>query len=133
MARLSTEQIKQINNRCSNNWRLDLEYFINHKEKAFIKRIEIDKTSYLQFILNYNYDRQIVLRISKFQSKQGQDIAISEGLGKRKVLNETRLKRKDLNKLIEFTEILTDEELMKINKNTEVINDNFLFVKSDEF
>ena len=132
MGKITQEQIKNINNKCMNDWRLDVEYYIFHNEKTLIKNIQLDNEHYLEFKLSYNFKNQISLHISKFYHKQGDYFASSTGLGKSKILNETQAKRKNVNDLIEFTKILTNDELMEINKNTEVTK-SCMFVASEQF
>ena len=132
MAKITREQILKINNQCKNDWRLDTEYFIFHNEKTLVKHIKLDDENYLEFTLRYNYKNQISLHISKFYHKEGDYFASSNGLGKSKILNETQFKRKNVNDLIEFTNTLTDDELMEINRTTEVTK-SCMFVESEEF
>ena len=132
MGKITQEQIKNINSKCMNDWRLDVEYYIFHNEKTLIKHIKLDDEHYLEFALRYNYKNQISLHISKFYHKQGEYFSSSSGLGKSKVLNETQAKRKNVNDLIEFTKSLTDKELMEINRTTEVTK-SCMFVASEQF
>ena len=132
MAKITREQIQKINNKCSNDWRLDVEYYIFHNEKTLIKQIKLDDEHYLEFALRYNYKNQITLHISKFYHKQGDYFASSNGLGKSKIIDNSQATRKNVNNLIELTNSFTDEELMKINSETEVIK-NSIFVASEEF
>ncbi len=132
MAKITREQINTINEKCKNDWELDLRYFLYHNEKTLIKHISIDDEHYLEFKLNFNYKNQITLRISKFYHKTGDGFATSSGLGKSRILEETPAPRKSINKLIEFTKILTDDELMKINSETDVIKSP-MFVPSEAF
>lgn len=55
------------------------------------------------------------------------------GLGKSKVLDTTPLKRKSINKLIDYTNQLDNNKLMEINKNTPVSNGKGIFVPSEDF
>ncbi|MBQ8234893.1 MAG: hypothetical protein IJZ36_04875 [Bacilli bacterium] len=132
MGKITQEQIKNINSKCMNDWRLDVEYYVFHNEKTLKKHIKLDDEHYLEFALRYNYKNQISLHISKFYHKQGDYFASSNGLGKSKILNETQAKRKNVNDLIEFTKTLTNNELMEINKNTEVTK-SCMFVSSEQF
>lgn len=132
MAKITKEQIQKINEKCSNGWRLDVEYYLYHSEKTLIKQIKIGYEHYLEFRLNYNYKNQISLHISKFYHKQGDYFASSEGLGKSKILNETQATRKNINNLIEFTNSLTDDECMRINAETPVTK-SCIFVESEDF
>lgn len=119
MPKIRTEQVKKINAKCSNGWQLDLEYYMYHGEKQLIKCIELTEESYLKFTICYNSQNQSVLYISKFYHKKDDYFAHSEGLGKRTMLNGTSTKKKELNKLIQLTHLLTDNELMEINKRTQ--------------
>ncbi len=132
MQMMTKQQVQEINNKCKNNWEFDTTYYIYHQEKTLIKRIIIDDESYLQFKLNYNSKNQIQLRISKFYTQKHIGTATSEGLGKSKVLEETSYKRKDINNLIIKTQNLTNDELLKINTETKVI-DNGIFIPSPVF
>lgn len=132
MARITREQVIKTNEKCMNEWRLDVEYYLFHSEKTLIKQIKLDDEHYLEFRLNYNYKNQISLHISKFYHKEGDYFASSNGLGKRKILDETQATRKNLNNLIDFTNSLTDDECMRINAETPVTR-SCMFVKSEEF
>ena len=133
MGKITKQEILKINNKCFNNWSLDVEYFIYYNEKTLIKQIQIDEENYLEFALRYNYNKKISLHISKFYHKKNENYASTSGLGKSKVLDETPEKTKNVNKLIELTKILNDEELLKINENTQVIKSSGLFIASEEF
>lgn len=129
---MTQEQIQEINNKCKNNWKFDVTYFRFHQEKTLIKRIIVDDESYLQFQLGYNSKSQIYLHISKFYTQKHIGTATSEGMGKSKVLEETSYKRKGINNLIIKTPSLTDDELLKINAETKII-DNGIFAPSPVF
>lgn len=133
MGKITKQEILKINNKCFNNWSLDVEYFIYYNEKTLIKQIQIDEENYLEFALRYNYNKKISLHISKFYHKKNENYASTSGLGKSKVLDETPAKTKNVNKLIELTKILNDEELLKINENTQVIKSSGSFIASEEF
>ncbi len=132
MPKITNEQIQKINNKCINDWKLDVEYYVFHNEKTLIKQIKLDDEHYLEFALRYNYKNQISLHISKFHHKQGDYFASSMGLGKSKILNEEKSTRKNLTNLIELTQSLTDDECMRINTETEVTKNN-IFVESEKF
>ena len=132
MAKITKQQIENINKKCTNDWRLDVEYYLFHNEKTLIKHIKLDNEHYLEFALRYNYKNQISLHISKFHHKEGDYFASSQGLGKSKILDETQVTRKNVNNLIEFTNKLTDDECMRINAETQVTK-SCIFVASEEF
>ena len=132
MGKITREQIQKINSKCNNNWKLDTEYYLFHSEKTLIKHIYLDDKNYIQFKLNYNYKNQITLYFNKFHHKEGDYFAISNGLGKSRILDNTEFSRKNINNLIELTKKLTDDELMLINSQTDVIRSP-IFVASEEF
>lgn len=132
MAKITREQIQKINNKCKNGWELDIQFFIFHNEKTLKKIIELDEEHYLEFKIDYNYKNQIVLFINKFYCKKGESYATSNGLGKKYMLEETSASKKSINKLIEYTEKLTDEQLIQINSETDVIRTP-LFVPTEAF
>ena len=132
MAKITKQQIKNINKKCMNDWRLDVEYYLFCNEKTLIKHIKLDNEHYLEFALRYNYKNQISLHISKFHHKEGDYFASSQGLGKSKILDETQVTRKNVNNLIEFTNKLTDDECMQINAEIQVTK-SCIFVASEEF
>ena len=132
MAKITKQQIENINKKCTNDWRLDVEYYLFHNEKTLIKHIKLDNEHYLEFALRYNYKNQISLHISKFHHKEGDYFASSQGLGKSKILDETQVTRKNVNNLIEFTNKLTDDECMRINAETQVTK-SCMFLASEEF
>lgn len=133
MASITVAQILKINNACSNDWKLDTQYYIYHGEKQLVKCIELDEEHYLEFSLNYNYNNQISLHISKFYHKQGEEFASSNGLGKRAILEETQVKRKNINKLIDFTSQLDNNKLLEINQHTPVSKGYGIIMESEEF
>lgn len=132
MSKLTREQLQKINNSCENGWRLDVQYFLFHNEKRLYKHIELDSENYLEFALLYNYKNQIKLSINKFRHKQDDTFAVSEGLGKSKILDSTVATRKNTNKLIEFTKTLNDEKLIEINSTTDVTQ-SIMFVPTPTF
>ncbi len=132
MPKITKEQIQKTNAKCSNDWRLDVEYYLFHNEKRLIKHIELDDKHYLEFALQYNTKNQISLHISKFEHEQGDYFAHSEGLGKNTILIEKTFTRKIINNLIDFTNVFNDDECMRINAITKVTKSP-LFVASEEF
>lgn len=131
MSKISKEQLQKINDKCENNWNLDMQYLIFHREKQLFKTLQLSTEEYLQFTLGYDWQNQIIFRISKYSHKQGDYFAISKGLGKKRILSEAQ-KRKSINALIEFTKSLTNDECLRINAETEVTKSS-IFVASEEF
>lgn len=118
MARITTKQITSVNSKCSNGWVMNVLYYSSFGEKTLIKRITLDEKNFLEFTLSYNSDNQISLRISKYSHEPNETFAVSTGLGKSVILDETQAKRKSVNNLIAFTEKLTDEKLLELEKDS---------------
>lgn len=133
MPNITNELINNINSKCKNGWKLDVDYYLFHNEKTFIKRVKLDDEHYLEFALRYNYKNQISLHISKFYQEKGKSYASTSGMGKSKVLDETSYKRKTINNLIEITKKLTREKLLEVNSNTRVSNGYGLIMPSKDF
>ena len=133
MAGITKDQINNINSQCANGWELDVQYYLFHNEKTLIKKINLDNENYLEFTIRYNYQNQVSLHISKFYHKENEDFASTNGMGKSTILDKTQVKRKNINNLIAFTKILTDNELLEINKNTKVSKSDGLILQSEEF
>lgn len=133
MVSITREKIDSINRKCWNGWELDLEYFMFHEESTLYKDIQISEDEFLRFRLEYNSQKQISLHISKyFQNDKGK-VAVTTGLGKNKVLDETEHKRKSINKLVNLTKGLTNTNLLEINANTEVQKSFGMFQESEDF
>ena len=72
------------------------------------------------FILEENYQNQIILHINKYYINKEKSYTFCEGIGTSNILFKRRATRKNINNLIEFTKVLTDDELLKINKIREI-------------
>lgn len=132
MATITKEQVQKINNSCSNDWKLDIEYYLYHSEKQLVKHIDLDNEHYLKFSLHYNSRNQIVLHISKYEHKPNDYFASSSGMGKCTVLDPIQVKRKIFNNLVDYTKQLNNSCLMQINEDTPVIKDG-IFQPSEDF
>lgn len=116
MANVMTKnQIQELNNKCSSNWKFDTTFFVFHSMKTLVKKLKLDETGYLEFRLFYNNENQITLNIRKFNYK-GSGICTTEEKSKRIILDNKRIARKNVSKLLDYTERLTDEKLLKISK-----------------
>lgn len=133
MVNITNELINDINNKCKNDWKLDISYYIFHKEKTLIKRIKLDEQNYLEFALRYNRQNQVSLHISKFYQEKGDNYASTSGMGKIEILDITQFKRKNINNLISFTNDLDDEKLLEINEKAKTANGYGLIMKSEDF
>lgn len=133
MSVITKKEINTINNKCNNGWILDVQYYAFHNEKTLIKQISIDNEYYLDFRLCYSNKKQILVHISKFHKKPNEQCAVTTGLGKNAIIDETEYKRKSIDNLITFTNTLDNERLMEINKNTKVSRGYGLIMPSEDF
>lgn len=133
MAKITREQILDINSRCMNGWQLDVKYFMMYKEKILVKRIDLDEQNFLEFLLRYTPENKTEIHFNKFFHKPEEAFVTTSGMGKNKILDDTAVKRRNINKLTEYTKELTDEKLLEINRNTEVSKSNGLILQSEDF
>ena len=133
MAMIPTQKVKTINEKCRNGWHFDILYYTFHSERTLIKQINIDDEYYLEFRLCYSNKKQILVHISKFHKKPNEQCAVTTGLGKNAIIDETEYKRKIIDNLITFTNTLDNERLMEINKNTKVSRGYGLIMPSEDF
>lgn len=133
MPSIKREQIQKINNECSNDWELDTFYYLSHGEKTLIKRIDLDEEYYLHFRLDYNSYNQINLRIDKYKIDKATGYGVSHGQGKYKILDETKAKRKNINKLIELTHELDNNKLMEIKQSASISSGYGIVEVSEDF
>lgn len=133
MSVITKQEINAINGKCSNGWLLDVQYYMFHNERTLIKQIPIDDEHYLEFRLCYSNKKQILVHISKFHKKPNEQCAVTTGLGKNAIIDETEYKRKNINNLLALTNRLNNFKLMELNKNTKVSNGYGLIMQSPEF
>ncbi|MDD3225867.1 MAG: hypothetical protein PHX70_14405 [Clostridium sp.] len=124
---MTIEELNKINEKCGNDFKLDLQYYMFHKEKQLEKLVNINDNQFLEYTLyfseNYrSYNKEIVikLRISKY-TKQG-DYATSQGLGQTFIIEEG-LTRKNFNKLVELSHTL---DITQFNIDNEKLENPFL-------
>lgn len=128
-----TNEVNTINNKCNNGWMLDVQYYMFHNERTLIKQIPIDDEHYLEFRLCYSNKKQILVHISKFHKKPNENYAVTTGLGKNAIIDETEYKRKNINNLLALTNRLNNFKLMELNKNTKVSSGYGLILESEDF
>lgn len=133
MSVITKQEINTINGKCSNGWLLDVQYYMFHNERTLIKQIPIDDEHYLEFRLCYSNKKQILVHISKFHKRPNEQCAVTTGLGKNAIIDETEYKRKNINNLLALTNRLNNFKLMELNKNTKVSNGYGLIMQSPEF
>ena len=133
MSVITKQEINNINGKCNNGWMLDVQYYMFHNERTLIKQIPIDDEYYLEFRLCYSNKKQILVHISKFHKKPNEQCAVTTGLGKNAIIDETEYKRKNINNLLAFTNKLNNFKLMDLNKNTKISSGYGLIMESEEF
>lgn len=115
---MTKKQIEEINHKCSNNWKFNIVFWVYHSQKTLFKKLKIDDTGFFEFSLSYNSENQIILHIDKFNYIKDVETAICEEKGKNIILDKTPNRRRNIKKLIDITEQLTDEQLLKLNTET---------------
>ena len=133
MSVITKKEIDAINNKCNNGWMLDVQYYAYHNEKTLIKQIPIDNEYYLEFRLCYSNKKQILVHISKFHKRPNEQCAVTTGLGKNAIIDETEYKRKNINNLLALTNRLNNPNLIELNKNTKVSRGYGLIMPSEDF
>lgn len=143
MAKITKKQVENINNKCFNGFKLDLEYFLMHNEKQLVKYDFIDDTRRIEYCLHYfpKYEKVtqdngisynvdtgrhlVTLRISKWSKRNTCDLWSSNGLGKRITLSDVSVERRKISLLEEYTSKLNDEKLNNLYENAYNENDCF--------
>lgn len=112
---MTKQQIMEINNKCKNNWEFDTEFFVFLSMKTLFKKVKIDDTGYFEFRLFYNNQNQITLHIKRFYYE---DNRIMEREATSIILNKKVYERENVSRLLDMTEKLTDEQLLKLYAET---------------
>lgn len=108
---MTKKQVVEINHKCSNSWKFDTTFFVFHSVKSLFKKLKVDNTGYFEFRIYYNNQNQITLNIKRFDYKDNVTVA---GETKSIILDKTEVKRRNNSKLLDMTEKLTDEILLKL-------------------
>lgn len=115
MKPMTKREIEQINNKCSNNWKFDLLYFIYRNQKNLIKKVRMpDETGYFQFRLCYNNENQVTLNMREFRYFPAENVTV-ENTDRNIVLKENTYKKRNLHNLILSTLELNDNRLIALN------------------
>lgn len=142
MAKLTREQLQKINNSCDNGFKLDLNYFFIHGEKALVKNVNIDEKQYLKAFINFCDELEEVtqgngikyrkstgrkipyIRVSLYH--RGEHADSSYGLGKMIYLGNG-VARKSLSLLQKSTKKVTDELIKNLYENNiELLNNSII-------
>lgn len=122
MAKITIEQIKKINDKCFNNFKLDTQYFLIHNEKTLYKDITINENLRIEVKINYyteyenslGYNRPTgklipTLNFRKWVNDGNSTMWSSTDWGKRKIISDERPARKNISLLQKLTKEVTDE------------------------
>ena len=122
MAKITIEQVKKINSKCDNNFRLDVQYFLIHSEKTLYKDIDINNNLKIEVKINYfpeyenslGYNRETgklipTLNFRKWVREYEGSLWSSTDWGKRKIISDERPTRKNISLLQKLTKEVTDE------------------------
>ena len=133
MARLTVEQVKTINSKCGDNFKLDLQAYGYRNEKQLCKTVFTDDTHYTQYTLYYS---KHIDASSRFSGIKTYDITLMRehykvepsGMacntsGWDTITVETGLTKKMFNHLIELT---NTKDLIALYDNKELLNKRVL-------
>ena len=122
MAKITIEQIKKINDKCFNGFKLDTQYFLLHNEKTLYKDININEGLKIEVKINYyaeyenslGYNRPTgklipTLNFRKWVNNDNSTMWSSTDWGKRKIISDERPTRKNISLLQKLTKEVTDE------------------------
>ena len=101
MAKITVEQVKKINSKCDNGFRLDVQYFLIHSEKTLYKDIDINNNLKIEVKINYcpeyenslGYNRETgklipTLNFRKWVRESDESLWTSTDWGKRKIISD---------------------------------------------
>ena len=129
MASIAKKKVIEINEKCGNDFKLDIMYYVSYKDYKLQKYQEYEKDKFNSFRLGYRENMEyktneygckypvydgtynIVLTYNTSYHKNG--MMVSYGLGKDYIL-EKGLKRKAIKDLQKWSNYLSDEHLKNI-------------------
>ena len=129
MASITKKRVIEINEKCENDFKLDIMYYVSYKDYKLQKYQEYEKDKFNSFRLGYRknmeyktneygctypvYDEtyNIVLNYNRSYHENG--MIVSYGLGKDYIL-EKGLKRKTIKDLQKWSNYLNDKRLKDI-------------------
>lgn len=120
MASIKLSKIKEINEGCANDFKLDVQYYVYYKEYALEKYEQIKDNDYKRYRLSYRkhydyitneygckypvYDGTYDIYLNVNYSRKENKMIITEGLGKDYLLGNN-FTRKTIKTLQEYTKI----------------------------
>lgn len=134
MASITRKRVMEINEKCRNDFKLDVMYYISYKEYKLQKYQEYAENEFNSFRLGYQrnveyktseygckypvYDGTYNIVLNYNRSYRENEMMISHGLGKDYIL-EKGLKRKTIKDLQNWTIYLNDDCLKDIVRKLE--------------
>ena len=122
MAKITVEQVKKINSKCDNGFKLDIQYFLNTNEKILYKDVNINENLKIEVNIKYypeyenslGYNRPTgnlipSLSFRKWISEHNGSMWSSTDWGKSKIISDERPTRKNISLLQKLTKEVTDE------------------------
>jgi len=123
MAKITIEKVKEINQKCSNDFTLDVAMATWYNDKRVKKFIELDNGQKLEASIlfsdrrvGYSFKPVLTLHLSLWQKSDiSEDMLISKGLGAWVELSEP-YERKKFADIIEKTKEFDDAKILEIAK-----------------
>lgn len=133
--KITSEQIKKINDKCSNGWQLDVRHAIICSEKQLVLQAQKSETEIVRGTLWWNEvhkDFRTVgkvpqLHLALYHTKPGSDMMTSYGLGKTITLGDM-VNRTSMKVLQDLTKNFTEDDLLRLaDKNNAQLNKETIF------
>lgn len=133
--KITSEQIKKINDKCSNGWQLDVRHAIICSEKQLVLQAQKSETEIVRGTLWWNEVHENFCTVGKvpqlhlalYHTKPGSDMMTSYGLGKTITLGDM-VSRTSMKVLQDLTKNFTEDDLLRLaDKNNAQLNKETIF------
>lgn len=133
--KITREQVKKINDKCSNGWQLDVRHAIICSEKQLVLQAKKSETEIVRGTLWWNEVHENFRTIGKvpqlhlalYHTRPDSDMMTSYGLGKTITLGDT-VNRASMKVLQDLTKKFTKDDLLRLaDKNNAQLNKETIF------
>lgn len=119
--KITREQVKKINDKCSNGWAFDLWAAGVHSEKQLVLQVEKSDTEIVRGTLWWNEVHENFRTVGKvpqlhlalYHTKPGSDMMTSYGIGKTITLGG-KVNRASMKVLQDLTKLFTKDDLLRL-------------------
>ena len=133
--KITREQVKKINDKCSNGWQLDVRHAMIWSEKQLVLQAQKSDTEIVRGTLWWNEvhkDFRTVgkvpqLHLALYHTRPDSDMMTSYGLGKTITLGDT-VNRASMKVLQDLTKKFTKDDLLRLaDENNAQLNKETIF------